>query len=92
MRAADRLPIIMQSLTTAYDLVIVECGPADAQGISRLVGEGTEVFLSMLESDDEVAQAAVKLIESGYPDLTLVTPIGHETPGNPWPGRRRSAA
>jgi len=27
MRAADRLPIIMQSLTTAYDLVIVECGP-----------------------------------------------------------------
>ena len=92
MRAADRLPIIMQSLTTAYDLVIVECGPADAQGISRLVGEGTEVFLSMLEPDDEVAEAAVKLIESGYPDLTLVTPNGHETPGTPVPGRRRSAA
>jgi uncharacterized protein involved in exopolysaccharide biosynthesis/Mrp family chromosome partitioning ATPase len=91
MRAADRLPIIMQSLTTAYDLVVVECGPADAQGISRLVGEGTEVFLSMLEPDDEVAQAAVKLIESGYPDLTLVTPIGHETPGTPVPGRRSAA-
>ncbi len=91
MRAADRLPIIMQSLTTAYDLVIVECGPADAQGISRLVGDSTEVFLSMLQADDEVAQAAVKLIESGYPDLTLVTPIGHETPGNPVPGRRSAA-
>ncbi|RUV59015.1 chain-length determining protein, partial [Mesorhizobium sp. M5C.F.Ca.IN.020.29.1.1] len=25
MRSADRLPIIMQSLTTAYDLVVVEC-------------------------------------------------------------------
>ncbi|MER9392193.1 MULTISPECIES: exopolysaccharide transport family protein [unclassified Mesorhizobium] len=86
MRAADRLPIIMQSLTTAYDLVIVECGPADAQGISRLVGDSTEVFMSMLQADDEVAQAAVELIESGYPDLTLVTPIGHETPGNPVPG------
>jgi Mrp family chromosome partitioning ATPase len=91
MRAADRLPIIMQSLTTAYDLVIVECGPADAHGISRLVGDSTEVFLSMLQADDEVAQAAVKLIESGYPDLTLVTPIGHETPGNPVPGRRSAA-
>ncbi|TKD35897.1 MAG: chain-length determining protein, partial [Mesorhizobium sp.] len=54
MRAADRLPIIMQSLTTAYDLVVVECGPADAQGINRLVGEGTEVFLSLLEPNDEV--------------------------------------
>ncbi|MGX9143940.1 GumC family protein [Mesorhizobium sp. 128a] len=91
MRAADRLPIIMQSLTTAYDLVIVECGPADAHGIGRLVGDSTEVFLSMLQADDEVAQAAVKLIESGYPDLTLVTPVGHETPGNPVPGRRSAA-
>jgi exopolysaccharide transport family protein len=91
MRAADRLPIIMQSLTTAYDLVVVECGPTDAQGISRLVGEGTEVFLSMLEPDDEVTQAAIELIESGYPDLTLVTPAGHGTPGTPVPGRRSAA-
>ncbi|RWC47370.1 MAG: chain-length determining protein [Mesorhizobium sp.] len=91
MRAADRLPIIMQSLTTAYDLVVVECGPADAQGIGRLAGDATEVFLSMLEPDDEVTQAAVKLIENGYPDLTLVTPLGHEPPGNPVPGRRSAA-
>ena len=91
MRAADRLPIIMQSLTTAYDLVVVECGPADAQGISRLVGDATEVFLSMLEADEEVTQAAVKLIENGFPDVTLVTPVGHEPPGNPVPGRRSAA-
>ncbi|TIL50862.1 exopolysaccharide transport family protein [Mesorhizobium sp.] len=91
MRAADRLPIIVQSLTTAYDLVVVECGPTDAQGISRLVGEGTEVFLSLLEPNDEVAQAAVELIESGYPDLTLVTPVDHQTPGTPLPGRRSAA-
>ncbi len=91
MRAADRLPIIMQSLTTAYDLVVVECGPADAQGISRLVGDATEVFVSMLEPDDEVAKATVSLIESGYPDLTLVTPVGHETPGTPVPDRRSAA-
>ncbi|TGS15167.1 chain-length determining protein [Mesorhizobium sp. M2E.F.Ca.ET.209.01.1.1] len=90
MRAADRLPIIMQSLTTAYDLVVVECGPADAQGISRLVGDGTEVFLSMLEADDQMTQAAVKLIENGFPDVTLVTPVGHE-PGDPLPGRRSAA-
>lgn len=89
MRAADRLPIIMQSLTTAYDLVVVECGPADAQGIRRLVGDATEVFVSMLEPDDAVADAAVKLIESGYPDLTLVTPVGYEPP--PLPGRRSAA-
>lgn len=83
MRAADRLPIIMQSLTTAYDLVVVECGPADADGIRRLVGEATEVFVSVLEPSDAVTDAAVKLIESGYPDLVLVTPAGHGKPGAP---------
>jgi exopolysaccharide transport family protein len=89
MRAADRLPIIMQSLTTAYDLVVVECGAADAQGIRRLVVEGAQVLLSVIDPDDEVAQAAVHLIENGFPDLTLVTPAGHETPGKP--GRRSAA-
>lgn len=87
MRAADRLPIIMQSLTTPYDLVVVECGPADAQGISRLVADGTEVFVSVVEAEDLVTEAAVKLIENGYPDLTLVTPAGHEAPMSPIPGR-----
>jgi Mrp family chromosome partitioning ATPase len=91
MRAADRLPIIMQSLTTAYDLVVVECGAADAQGIGRLIADGAEVFVSVIEPNDEVVQAAAGLIENGYPDLTLVTPAGHETPGTPIPGRRSAA-
>lgn len=87
MRAADRLPIIMQSLTTAYDLVVVECGAADAQGIRRLATEGTEVFVSVIEGDDTVAQAAVRLIENGYPELTLVSPAGEDSPLSPKPGR-----
>ena len=91
MRAADRLPIIMEALTSAYDLIVVECGPADAQGIARLVSDGAEVFLSVISADDEVADAAVRLIENGYPDLTLVTPAGGEKPWAPVPGRRSAA-
>jgi Mrp family chromosome partitioning ATPase len=87
MRAADRLPIIMQSLTTAYDLVVVECGATDAQGIRRLAGEDTEVFVSVLEAADSVVQATVTLIENGYPDVIRVTPAGHDTPGTPLPGK-----
>ena len=87
MRAADRLPIIMQSLTTAYDLVVVECGPTDSHGIRRLAGEGSEVFVSVIEPDETVSQATAQLIENGYPDITLVTPAGHDRPGTPVPGR-----
>ena len=88
MRAADRLPIIMSSLTTAYDVVVVECGPADAEGIRRLVSDGTEILVSVIEtSDAAVAETAADLAAGGYNKLTLVSPSGHEPPVSPMPDR-----
>lgn len=92
MRAADRLPIIMESLTTAYDLVIVECGPANAEGIRRLIGADTEVLVSVIEPDDAAtAQTAADLEASGYGDLIMVTPAGYEAPAAPAPDRTVAA-
>ena len=88
MRAADRLPIIMESLTTAYDVVVVECGPADVDGIGRLVADGTQVFLSALEPYDEAIEAVAReLEEGGYRDLLMVKPEGIEPPVGPMPDR-----
>jgi exopolysaccharide transport family protein len=89
MRAADRLPMIMNSLTTAYDVVVVECGPTDAEGIRRLVADGTEVMVSVLEpSDTAIAETAAALEASGYGKPILVTPVGYEPPYTPVPGRK----
>lgn len=88
MRAIDRLPIIMNSLTTAYDVVVVECGPADADSIRRIVGDASEVLLSVIEAGDPtVHDTAVALRDNGYAQLTLVTPAGYVTPPAPIPGR-----
>jgi Mrp family chromosome partitioning ATPase len=87
MRAADRLPIILGSLTTAYDLVVVECGPADAESIGRLVAEGTEILVSVLSPADEVLAARDELEAGGYGVPTLVTPEGRASPMSPVPGR-----
>ena len=87
MRAADRLPIIMNSLTTAYDVVIVECGPAEADGIRRLVADDTEIMVSVIDPDEEVAAAAERLKAGGYGSLTLVTPAGSASPNTPVPGK-----
>ena len=87
MRAADRLPIIMQSLTSAYDVVVVECGPADAEGIRRLVADGTEIMVSVLEPDDAIAAVAEELKANGYGHVTLVTPADYQAPNSPVPGR-----
>ena len=88
MRAADRLPIILESLTTAYDVVVVECGPIDADGIRRLVGEDTEILLSVIEPEDEIRRGRRE--PEGrrcYQSLILVTPAGSELPTTPVPGR-----
>lgn len=88
MRAADRLPIIMDSLTTAYDVVVVECGPTDAEGIRRLMSDGAEVLVSVLEpTDAAIGDTASALRERGYSKLTLVTPASYPTPHAPMPGR-----
>ena len=79
MRAVDRLPIIMESLTTAYDVVVVECGPAEPDAVKRLVGPGTEILVSVLETDDTaVTETARHFRESGYQGVTLVSPAGYE--------------
>lgn len=88
MRAIDRLPIIMNSLTTAYDVVVVECGPADGDSIRRLVGDATEVMISVLEpSDEAVVHAAADIEAKGFGRPTLVSPAGHVPPSSPMPGR-----
>lgn len=88
MRAAERLPIIMESLTTAYDIVIVECGPADAAGIRRLAGADTEVLVSMLDQEAVSAVAvAGALRQAGYGEIALVNPVGYEPPFDPISGR-----
>jgi Mrp family chromosome partitioning ATPase len=88
MRAVDRLPIILNSLTTAYDVVVVECGPADADSIRRLVADGSEVLVSAIEpADENVAEAAAALEAGGYGNLILVTPSGHMPTHPPVPDR-----
>lgn len=85
MRAADRLPIILSSLSTAYDIVVAECGPTNAGGIARLTaGEGAELLVSVIEPEDAaIGKTAADLAAAGYDDVLLVTPVGYIAPPAP---------
>ena len=73
MRAADRLPIILDALVSAYDIVIVECGPTNAAGLKRLAGAGAQVVLSVVDpASPEIVETADDLVGGGYDDLMLV--------------------
>ena len=83
MRAVDRLPIVLDSLNTAYDLVIIDGGPGNAESVGRLMGEDTRAVVSCLWPTDEVGELADHLSQAGLGDPLIVRPteIGEVRPG-----------
>lgn len=75
MRGADRLSMIADALSDAYDMVIVECGPADAEGVARLSRNGDhEILLSAPRPDKRQLAAIMEAFSNvGYDDLVLMT-------------------
>lgn len=76
-KAIARLPMILNSLSSAYDMVIVECGAATPAGISRLVMPGSALLFSYIDAESEaLTSAMVEFVSAGYDELDLVTPVG----------------
>ncbi|MBL0371351.1 exopolysaccharide transport family protein [Rhizobium sp. KVB221] len=74
MRGADRLSMVIDALAEAYDLVIVECGPADVAGVGRLARKGqAEIILSASPAAAEkIEEVAGGFIDAGYEDVVLL--------------------
>ena len=91
MRGAERLGMIVDSLANAYDIVIVECGPANVEGVKRLARNGkAEIVLSAADaSQEEIESAATAFIDAGYEDVVLL--FGGSKPLPPHSGRSKAA-
>jgi uncharacterized protein involved in exopolysaccharide biosynthesis len=86
-KAVARLPMIINSLISAFDMVIVECGASTPAGIQRLVMPGSGLLVSFIDADSKAVMSAMtELIAAGYDDLNLVTPVG-SIGQEPVPGR-----
>ena len=88
MRGADRLTMIIDALADAYDLVLVECGPAEISGVSRLTrNELAEIVLSVPGfKDEDVATLVTDFETAGYRNVLVMTEAGDRR--SPCPGRR----
>ncbi|UWU12678.1 GumC family protein [Rhizobium sullae] len=75
MRGADRLSLLLDALSSAYDLVIVECGAADVAGVSRLTrSKDVEIILSMPEViEEEFVFAMTEFEKAGYQRVVLMS-------------------
>ena len=90
MRGADRLTMIIDALADAYDLVLIECGPADTTSLKRLVrADGTEIILSVPGfTEDAIAELVITYADAGFRNLLVMAqPDDRQSPSS-----RRSAA
>lgn len=69
----ERLPIILDGLSSAYDIVLVDCGATDAAGLGRLISADSEIILSVdAQSSESAVDAARDLADSGHNDVLIV--------------------
>ena len=84
MQSGHRLPVILDALDTAYDVVVVECGATDAGAVATVAGAHADIFVSALEADDRDALALVQdLKTTDYGAARLVTPDTYARPDKP---------
>lgn len=87
MRAIHRLPIILDALGSAYDIVIVECGAADGESVSRLAKEDTAVLVSAIGTEEESVASLLSELEAQGCHPKRVSPGSYEPPTRPEEGR-----
>lgn len=75
MRGADRLMMIVDALTDAYDVVLVECGAADLGSLGRITrSKQTDIILSVPGMDDEKLAAFIVEVEAeGFEHVLVMT-------------------
>ena len=75
MQGADRLSLIIDALIDAYDVVIVECGPAETESLTRLTRhEDVEIILSVPSVDEEdLAELVLDYEDAGYRNLLIMS-------------------
>ena len=78
MRGIDRLSMVIESLSDAYDTVIVECGPAEVEGVRRLTRDSdTDIILSIPGAgEDEIVELIGAFGAAGYSEIVLMTGEG----------------
>lgn len=74
MRGADRLGMVIDALAGAYDVVLIECGPAEIASLSRLTrGEDTDIVISAPGFDEtRLAETAGAFEAAGYRNLMIM--------------------
>ncbi len=88
MRGIERLQMIIDALSNAYDTVLVECGPADVRAVRKVArSRDTNIIISApAVANEDIIDLITSFGAEGFGEIVLMTGTGHPQSGKP--GRR----
>ena len=92
LKGAERLPMIIDALSDAYQLVVIDCGNARIDGLARLSRvERTRILLAVADLDEAALIRALEALEqAGHRDVALLVNVERGTAADPSPRRHQA--
>ncbi|OLP56856.1 hypothetical protein BJF92_12360 [Rhizobium rhizosphaerae] len=92
LKGAERLPMIIDALADAYQLVVVDCGHARIDGLARLSrAERTRILLAVAEMDEAELIGTLEALEkAGHHDVALLANVERGAPSALSPRRHQA--
>ena len=86
MLHSSELPGVIEAVADVYDIVVVECGPANSDGIKQLFGRenGVEMIFSVVQPDEKlITEYLTDFYSEGFDNLLMMSPGAGNSPNKP---------
>lgn len=85
MDHSSDLPRVIDAVADVYDIVVIECGPANSDGVKQLLGEqNVEMIFSVVQPEEElITDYLTEFYAEGFDNLLMMSPGATNPPNRP---------
>lgn len=85
MDHSSDLPQVIDAVADVYDIVVIECGPANSDGVKQLLGEhNVEMIFSVVQPEEElITDYLTEFYAEGFDNLLMMSPGAANPPNRP---------
>lgn len=85
MDHSSELPRVVDAVADVYDIVVIECGPANSEGVKRLLGgHSVEMIFSVVQPEEElITDYLTDFYAEGFENLLMMSPGAANPPNRP---------
>ena len=86
MLHSSELPGVIEAVADVYEIVVVECGPANSDGVKQLLGhkDGVEMIFSVVQPDEKlITEYLTDFYSEGFDNLLMMSPGAGKSPNKP---------